>query len=114
MLRAVGLDARPVVANDPFFGRGGRVHGGDAARAALKYELVVPITSADKPTAIASCNYHLDHFGQTFGIKTADGRDRAHARASASASSASPSRSSRRTASTRGRGRATSARVLAL
>ena len=39
----------------------------------LKYELVVPITSEEEPTAITSCNYHLDHFGAAFGIRTSDG-----------------------------------------
>jgi seryl-tRNA synthetase len=75
MLRAVALDARPVVANDPFFGRGGRVMAALQREQSLKYELVVPIASPDAPTAVASSNYHLDHFSQTFGIKTADGRD---------------------------------------
>ena len=32
-----------------------------------------PITSDEKPTAITSSNYHLDHFGVAFGINTADG-----------------------------------------
>ena len=63
MLRAVALDARPVVANDPFFGRGGRVMAAMQREQSLKYELVVPISSPETPTAIASCNYHLDHFG---------------------------------------------------
>ena len=27
--------------------------------------------SAEKPTAIGSCNYHMDHFGAAFGIRTA-------------------------------------------
>ena len=40
----------------------------------LKFELVVPICSEEKPTAITSCNYHLDYFGLTFGIRTADGQ----------------------------------------
>jgi seryl-tRNA synthetase len=75
MLRALGLDARPVVANDPFFGRGGRVMAAMQREQALKYELVVPITSSDAPTAVASCNYHMDHFSHTFGIKTPDGQD---------------------------------------
>jgi seryl-tRNA synthetase len=75
MLRAVALDARAVVANDPFFGRGGRVMAAMQREQSLKYELVVPIASPDAPTAVASSNYHLDHFSQTFGIKTADGRD---------------------------------------
>lgn len=73
MLRAVGLDATPVVANDPFFGRGGRVMAESQREQTLKYELVVPITSADSPTAVASSNYHLDLFGRAFAIKSADG-----------------------------------------
>jgi seryl-tRNA synthetase len=39
----------------------------------LKYEFVIPICSTDKPTAIGSCNYHLDHFGAVFDIRTSDG-----------------------------------------
>jgi seryl-tRNA synthetase len=74
MLRSVGLDVRPVVANDPFFGRGGRMMAATQKEQDLKYELVVPVASVDRPTAVTSCNYHLDHFGQAFGIKTADGK----------------------------------------
>lgn len=73
MLRAVGLDVRPVIANDPFFGRGGRVMAATQREQELKYELVVPVTSEEAPTAVASCNYHLDHFGHSFDIHTADG-----------------------------------------
>lgn len=73
MLRSVGLDVKPVVANDPFFGRGGRLMAATQKEQTLKYELVVPVASADKPTAVTSCNYHLDHFGHAFGIHTADG-----------------------------------------
>ena len=39
----------------------------------LKYEFVIPICSEEKPTAIGSCNYHLDHFGVAFGIRSHDG-----------------------------------------
>lgn len=73
ILHAVGLDVKPVVANDPFFGRGGRVMAATQREQALKYELVVPVAFEEQPTAVASSNYHLDHFGQAFGIKTADG-----------------------------------------
>lgn len=73
MLRAVGLDAHPVVANDPFFGRGGRVMAATQREQALKFELVVPVASTEKLTAVTSCNYHMDHFGHAFNIKTADG-----------------------------------------
>lgn len=74
MLRAVGLDVRPIVANDPFFGRGGRMMAATQKEQDLKYELVVPVASAERPTAVTSCNYHLDHFGNAFGIKTSDGK----------------------------------------
>src|SRR5438093_428704 len=74
MLRSVGLDARPVVANDPFFGRGGRMMAAAQKEQDLKYELVVPVATAERPTAVASSNYHLDHFGHAFGIRTADGK----------------------------------------
>ncbi len=72
-LKAVGLDVEAVVANDPFFGRGGRVMKATQREQNLKYELVFPICSEEKPTAITSCNYHLDHFGSVFNIRTADG-----------------------------------------
>ena len=39
----------------------------------LKYELVAPVASAEKLTAVASFNYHMDHFGLPFDIKTPDG-----------------------------------------
>lgn len=74
ILLAVGLDAKPVVANDPFFGRGGKVMAVSQREQTLKYELVVPITSSEKPTAVASSNLHLDHFGLPFEIKTPDGQ----------------------------------------
>ena len=73
MLHAVGLDVKPVLANDPFFGRGGRVMAATQREQELKYELVVPVTSQTTPTAVASCNYHLDHFGHAFDIHTDDG-----------------------------------------
>ena len=74
VLESVGLAVQPVVANDPFFGRGGKVQKAIQLEQNLKYEFVIPICSAEKPTAIGSCNYHLDHFGVAFDIKTADGK----------------------------------------
>jgi seryl-tRNA synthetase len=74
ILTAVGLEVRPVLANDPFFGRGGRMMAAAQKEQDLKYELIVPIANVDKPTAVASCNYHMDHFGHAFGIHTADGK----------------------------------------
>jgi seryl-tRNA synthetase len=72
IFRSVGLGVEAVVANDPFFGRGGKVQKAIQREQNLKYELVIPICSTDKPTAIGSCNYHLDHFGVAFDIRTAD------------------------------------------
>lgn len=69
----VGLPAKSVLANDPFFGRRGRMLAADQLDQNLKFELVVPITSTEKPTACVSLNYHQDHFGHLFGIRTADG-----------------------------------------
>jgi seryl-tRNA synthetase len=72
IFRSVGLAVEPVIANDPFFGRGGKVQKAMQREQNLKYEFVIPICSTQKPTAIGSCNYHLDHFGVAFDIRTAD------------------------------------------
>ena len=74
MLLSVGLDVKSEVANDPFFGRGGRMMAATQKEQALKFELMAPVASTEKLTAITSCNCHLDHFGQVFGIRTADGQ----------------------------------------
>jgi seryl-tRNA synthetase len=74
ILRGLGLPVEPIVANDPFFGRGGRLAKATQREQTLKYEIVVPICSEDKPTAITSSNLHLDYFGQAFGIETSDGQ----------------------------------------
>lgn len=77
MLLSVGLDVKPIVANDPFFGRGGRVMAATQKEQELKYELVAPVASEEKLTAITSSNYHMDHFGSEFNITTPDG-EKAH------------------------------------
>jgi len=61
------------VAHDPFFGRSGRLMVESQREQRLKYELLVPITSEAKPTACMSFNYHLDHFGEAWGIEQSDG-----------------------------------------
>jgi seryl-tRNA synthetase len=76
-LAALGLEVEVVVANDPFFGRVGRILANNQREETLKYEIVTPIDSLEHPTAIASSNCHLDHFGGPFGITTFDG-DVAH------------------------------------
>lgn len=70
----LGLSVEIVVANDAFFGRVGRILASNQRSEALKYEIVTPISSSEHPTAIASSNSHLDHFGQPFGIVTAEGQ----------------------------------------
>jgi seryl-tRNA synthetase len=76
LLRRLGLDANFDVANDPFFGRAGRMMATSQREQALKFEILVQI-AGDEPTAIASFNYHQDHFTAIYGIDTADG-GRAH------------------------------------
>lgn len=61
------------VANDPFFGRSGKLLADSQREQKFKFELLIPVTSTDKPTACMSFNYHADHFGQTWGIRTAEG-----------------------------------------
>ena len=73
ILDSFGLEVEKVVANDPFFGRVGRMLAENQRAETLKFEIVTPINSSEHPTAIASANCHLDHFGEPFGIVTADG-----------------------------------------
>ncbi len=73
ILDSLGLVVDTVVANDPFFGRVGRILAENQRSETLKYEIVTPINSVEHPTAIASANCHLDHFGEAFGILTASG-----------------------------------------
>ena len=75
VLGELGLDAEPVVANDPFFGRAGRILAAGQREENLKTELVVRLyDDLDDGTAIVSANCHRDHFGETFGIRTDDGQ----------------------------------------
>ena len=71
-LLELGLPVRNEAANDPFFGRVGRMLAVNQLDAELKYEIVIDLTDA-KPTAISSANYHEDHFGAPFAMTTPDG-----------------------------------------
>ena len=73
MLRRLGIEAEAVIANDPFFGRAGTMLAVNQVEKALKFELVAVVANESHPTAIVSCNYHQSHFGDAFGIRTADG-----------------------------------------
>jgi seryl-tRNA synthetase len=72
LLRSVGLDAEFDVATDPFFGRTGRMMAVSQREQELKFEVLVPIASPE-PTAVASFNYHRDHFTSRYGIEMAGG-----------------------------------------
>ena len=73
LLRGLGLPAESDVANDPFFGRVGKMMATSQREQRLKFEIVVPVVSADRPTAICSFNWHQEHFTGKFGIQRADG-----------------------------------------
>ncbi len=73
MMKAVGLDVTIDVANDPFFGRAGKMLANNQRDQNLKFELLIPITSTAKPTACMSFNYHQDAFGTKWGLNFADG-----------------------------------------
>jgi seryl-tRNA synthetase len=70
LLESVGLPVTLEVASDPFFGRAGRMLRATQKEQELKFEIVVPITSEEHPTAITSFNYHQDHFSSKFNIRT--------------------------------------------
>jgi seryl-tRNA synthetase len=71
MLASVGLKTEVVPASDPFFGRVGRKLATTQREQQLKLERVHPITT-DEGTAIMSINYHMDHFGLAFDVRTAN------------------------------------------
>lgn len=74
VLADLGLEATAVPANDPFFGRAGRILAVNQREENLKTELVVRLYGdLDDGTAVVSCNCHRAHFGANFGISTDDG-----------------------------------------
>ncbi|WP_137156873.1 amino acid--[acyl-carrier-protein] ligase [Rhizobium sp. FKL33] len=73
MMKSVGLDVEIDVANDPFFGRAGRLLANNQRDQNLKFELLIPVTSQTKKTACMSFNYHQDAFGSKWGLNLEDG-----------------------------------------
>jgi seryl-tRNA synthetase len=74
LLADLGLEATPMPANDPFFGRAGRILTANQLAENLKTELVVRLYGdLGDGTAVASGNCHRQHYGASFGITTADG-----------------------------------------
>jgi seryl-tRNA synthetase len=72
LLTDLGLPARSDVANDPFFGRTGKMLAANQREQRLKFEILVPVVSREQPTALCSFNWHQDHFSSMFDIRTAD------------------------------------------
>ena len=77
MFSSLGLPAEIAVANDPFFGRGGKIVADSQRSQALKFEIQVASINPNKPTACGSFNYHTDRFGKIWQILTHAG-DVAH------------------------------------
>ena len=61
------------LANDPFFGRVGRLKAMDQRELNLKFELLVPVNSLAKPTACVSFNAHMDHFSRIWDLRLPSG-----------------------------------------
>jgi seryl-tRNA synthetase len=73
-LVSLGLPVTQVAANDPFFGRAGKMLVSAQLRENLKIELTVPIYGdLHEGTAIASANCQREHLTAAFGIRTPDG-----------------------------------------
>ena len=72
LIRSLDLPFDVVPANDPFFGRAGRIMRTNQRDQGLKLELVIPVANPE-PTACLSFNYHQDHFGDTWGIRLNNG-----------------------------------------
>ncbi|MGT2511840.1 amino acid--[acyl-carrier-protein] ligase [Cupriavidus basilensis] len=71
--KALELPVQVDVANDPFFGRGGKIVADSQRELRLKFELLIPVNDGAPATACMSFNYHMDHFGALWGIRTDDG-----------------------------------------
>jgi seryl-tRNA synthetase len=72
LMKSLGIPVALDVANDPFFGRTGKLLSNNQRDQKLKFELLIPITSEENPTACLSFNYHQDHFGTKWGLCTCD------------------------------------------
>jgi seryl-tRNA synthetase len=73
MMQSLGLDVEIDIANDPFFGRAGRIMASSQRDQNLKFELLIPVNSQANKTACMSFNYHQDAFGAKWGLNLEDG-----------------------------------------
>jgi seryl-tRNA synthetase len=69
----LGLPHRLDVASDPFFGRGAQLVALNQIQQELKFELLIPVRSEASPTACLSFNYHREHFGEAWDLRTLGG-----------------------------------------
>jgi seryl-tRNA synthetase len=74
LLGGIGLETELDVASDPFFGRSGRMLAASQREQQLKFEVLTQIAGPE-PTAVASFNYHQEHFASVYGIRLADGSE---------------------------------------
>jgi seryl-tRNA synthetase len=77
MAAALQLPSKVDPASDPFFGRVGQVMAISQIQQSLKFELLIPLRSAERPTACMSFNNHREHFGEVWGLRDQAG-DLAH------------------------------------
>jgi seryl-tRNA synthetase len=77
MIESLGLPCELDVANDPFFGRAGKMLARNQRDQQLKFELLIPVNDGAGPTACLSFNYHQDHFGSLWNLTRTNG-ERAH------------------------------------
>jgi seryl-tRNA synthetase len=75
--KQLGLEHRLARASDPFFGRAGRLAAMSQLEQSLKFELLIPLSSNEEPTACMSFNCHRDHFSSVWNLMTEKG-DKAH------------------------------------
>lgn len=72
LFRRLGLETTSEIASDPFFGRVGRMLAANQRAQELKFELTALVGGPER-TAIASFNYHQDHFSHVYGLALPDG-----------------------------------------
>lgn len=74
LVESLGLPASIEVANDPFFGRAGKLLASSQREESLKFELLVPIVAEGPRTACVSFNDHRDLFGRAWTLETEAGK----------------------------------------
>lgn len=72
LLRDLGLATSVKPANDPFFGRPGKILASSQRAKELKWEITARVAD-DLEQAVASVNYHEARFGEAFDFHTGDG-----------------------------------------